>query len=175
MVLSMCTQLYIEVMVKLIKLLFWDHIAYTIFVLFIFYWLHKSPMLSGGFAFVINFLGDSLGGWGILKIGWGFLPKLGILAILSPLLGLIWVGMILLSPGNLILKIICAPIAFMAGFLQGVFPIPIPISPVLAFAMSDRHSANITMTLMIGATLFIMLTFGSWFCGYLDAAIAFFL
>jgi len=118
---------------------------YTLGIIVLGYIMRRSQWILAGFAWFVDLLQDSILGLGIFTGGLlAIFGKLFLGSVLAMLLGVMWVIMLLVSPANLVLKLFAAPVIFVAGVVTGIFPIPIPVSFVLAFLFKDRRMANIT-------------------------------
>lgn len=165
MLLSDCSVTFITIFFELIKLGI-DHIGWVLFGLLVLAVAVRSALLSGLVVEGISLLDDLIGNIEIASGGvFGVLGGLLLSVTLSVLLGLAWAMFILISPTNIILKVIAAPFYFLLGTIWGFFPWSIPgVNFGLRYILQHRMIATILCVVPVILFVLIFFFFGESIC-----------
>jgi hypothetical protein len=164
MALPICAEAFIRTFWVIIKLAL-ENWFWTIGVVVLAVGLKRSPAGVGVFGWILNTIQDLVKWFGGVAAG-GFGVVGGYLIMRTPavMLGILWGVVVLISPANLILRILTAPIALVFGTIWGFLPVPfLPLSWLYAKVFSDRGWANIACIVML-ALVFILVMLDIDFC-----------
>lgn len=158
MALPVCVELVVRLIFTLAKFAIenWFWLLVIMGLSFVF---SKNQWLFSGVISVIDFLMDSFSiaeaaSGGIL----GLLGGIFVSGFLAAIMGFLYGFMMLMSPANLILKIIAFPFFVLLGAVMAVIPyISIPFNFLLGYVLSDERMANIACIIPI--VLFAILAF----------------
>lgn len=121
------------------------------------YFFSKQPMIFSIVISALDFLMDSFSvaqaaSGGILSLLGGIL----ISGFLAAIIGFLYGFMLLMSPANLILKLLAFPFFVLLGAVMAVIPYAsIPINFVISYVLNDERMANIAC--IVPVALFVIL------------------
>ena len=156
MVLSQCLELIVRMIFTLIKFSI-ENWFWLIVIMGLSFFFSKNPWIFSGVISALDFLMDSFSV--VEAASGGFLALLGgifVSGFLAAIIGFLYGLMLLMSPANLILKVIAFPFFVLLGAVMAVIPYAsIPMNFVLGYALNDERIANITC--IVPVALFIIL------------------
>ena len=156
MALPACIDLIFRLLFTLIKLAI-ENWFWLIVILGSSFFFSKNPWMFSTVISALDFLMDSFSV--VEAASGGFLALLGgifISGFLAAIIGFLYGFMLLMSPANLILKVIAFPFFVLLGAVMAVVPYAsIPFNFIIGYLLNDERTANIAC--VVPAALFIML------------------
>ena len=164
MALGICMELLVRMMLTGVKIMFVDHLFWTLFFLAAGVMIRNSILAFGALEFGLKVVGLLIG-W-FWTTAWAttgglFLPAMIAAALsaayFSVLIGEMWMILILGARTIIILRVIAAPFYFVFGMIWGLLPIPLPLGGGLAILFQDKRIALIGTLVPFG--IFILFVF----------------
>ncbi len=158
MALPVCIELIFRLFFTLIKFAI-ENWFWLLIIMGGSFFFSKQPMLFSIVLSVVDFLMDSFSvaeaaSGGILAL----LGGLFVSGFLAAIIGLLYGFMVLMSPANIVLKIIAFPFFVFLGAIVAVVPyVSIPFNFLFSYLLNDERMANIACIIPIA--LFIIIAF----------------
>jgi hypothetical protein len=168
MAIEACTADTLFVLTRSIIFLF-KHWGWSLTFIIIIFVLRKIPFVLGGIATFLDFISDTALAT-IIPIIFSTIATGGLMSFLglaegvlvllfASLIGLLWVGIVLSSKANIILRILALPGAFLTGIVMTFIPyISLPSHMAFEYFVKNRQTANI-MCIVPSVLMIILLYF----------------
>lgn len=158
MALPVCIELVVRLIFTLLKFAI-DNWFWMLIIMGLSFFFSRQPIFFSIVLSVLDFLMDSFSfaeaaSGGILAMLGGLLVS----GFLAAIIGLLYGFMLLMSPANIVLKLIAFPFYVLLGAIMAVVPyISIPVNFGISYALHDERIANIACIIPI--VLFAILAF----------------